>query len=62
LAENAVMAQAGASAANNIVGNGAPGGGADADGLALSKQAFKDVAAARGTLALRASSFRWKMI
>jgi hypothetical protein len=48
LAENAVMAQVGASAANNIVGNGAPGGGTDADGLAIAKQPFKDVAAALG--------------
>ena len=56
LAENAVMAQAGASAANNIVGNGAPGGGADADGLALSKQAFKDVAAALGRFDLTSES------
>ena len=48
LAENAVMAQPGQSAANNIVGGGAPGGGADADGLALARQSFKNVEVALG--------------
>ena len=40
IAENAVMAQAGQSASNTIVGRGAPGGGADADGLALAHQSY----------------------
>ena len=48
LAENAVMAQPGQSAANNIVGGGAPGGGADSDGLALARQSFKNVEVALG--------------
>ena len=48
LAENAVMSQVGAGAVNNVVGGGAPGGGTDADGIALSKQSFKDVEAALG--------------
>ena len=48
IAENAVMTQAGQSAANTIVGRGAPGGGADADGLALAHQSFKNVELALG--------------
>ena len=52
LAENAVMAQAGQSAANTIVGRGAPGGGADADGLALAHQSFKNLELALGRLDL----------
>jgi hypothetical protein len=48
----AVMAQAGQSAANTIVGRGAPGGGADADGLALAHQSFKDLELALGRLDL----------
>ena len=52
LKENSVMAQAGQSAANNIVGGGAPSGGADADGLALTRQSFKDVESALGQLDL----------
>ena len=48
LAENAVMSQPGQSAANHIVGGGAPGGGADPDGLALSRQSFKNVEVALG--------------
>ena len=42
------MAQPGQSAANNIVGGGAPGGGADSDGLALARQSFKNVEVALG--------------
>ena len=45
LAENAVMAPVGTSAANHVVGQGAPGSGADTDGIALSRQPFKDVEA-----------------
>ena len=52
IAENAVMAQAGQSASNTIVGRGAPGGGADADGLALAHQSFKDLELALGRLDL----------
>ena len=46
------MAQAGQSAANTIVGRGAPGGGADADGLALAHQSFKNLELALGRLDL----------
>ena len=56
LAENAVMAQAGQSAANTIVGRGAPGGGADADGLALAHQSFKNVELALGQFDLTSES------
>ncbi len=56
LAENAVMAQAGQSAANTIVGRGAPGGGADADGLALARQSFKNVELAIGQFDLTSES------
>ena len=52
LAENAIMAPVGSSAANPVVGQGAPGGGADTDGIALSRQPFKDVEAVLGALDL----------